>query len=425
MIKNNKGFTNYGKSNYGFMGWNYIELFSNKAQYKEGETNIVGYETIKDVARSQSIANSPLTESVARFSNFNNITIMAGDNFSQIPTATFVAAWDQIPKINAADKEFYEGQTVTREDLLQGVIALDKEDGTLTAKVLITKIQYAEGKGNPKQKGETKVWKGGMPKDEMLDTWFLQMDKDDSPVIHKITYEVTDSAGNMVEKTVNLRVKYNEFPIIQAEDRYFTLEEAQAGIITKDLLMKQAVEEKRTIVTDEEDDRLYTDTFSDKLEIVSFHPEEFKTFKQSGYVAVTYHIKDSMGKETYCNFTVHVMKDGIVPDVPVTKYVRFIEKKYYDLNKDMNPDTLTEKEEKEYNSNGGLNVDSKWYRNTEYVAVLSKFRDDRQKPEQIWKLAPDNVREVKRYVEKHGIGNFKEDNALALFVDEFSCYRMK
>ena len=62
-----------------------------------------------------------------------------------------------------------------------------------------------------------------MSKEELLDTWFLQLDKKDSPVTHKVVYQVKDSIGNITEESCKVKIKYNEFPVIEAQDRYFTL----------------------------------------------------------------------------------------------------------------------------------------------------------------------------------------------------------
>ena len=77
----------------------------------------------------------------------------------------------------------------------------DQEDGNLTEQVRIVRIEYASGRvtEHGKADGETKVWKEGMPKEELLDTWFLQLDKKDSPVMHQVVYQVKDSIGNITE----------------------------------------------------------------------------------------------------------------------------------------------------------------------------------------------------------------------------------
>ena len=60
-----------------------------------------------------------------------------------------------------------------------------------------------------------------MPKEELLDTWFLQLDKKDSPVMHQVVYQVKDSIGNITEVPCKVKIKYNEFPVIEAQDRLF------------------------------------------------------------------------------------------------------------------------------------------------------------------------------------------------------------
>ena len=80
-----------------------------------------------------------------------------------------------------------------------------------------------------------------MPDDKKLDTWFLELDDKDAPVEHQIIYSVKDSAGNETAREWPVKVKYNEFPVIEAEDRYFTLEEAKEGRITEEALLRGAI----------------------------------------------------------------------------------------------------------------------------------------------------------------------------------------
>lgn len=69
----------------------------------------------------------------------------------------------------------------------------------------------------------------------------MQLDKNDSPVTHTITYQVKDSAGNVTTAKKTVQVIYNEFPTIKANDFKFTLNEAQNGKITKDALLEKAI----------------------------------------------------------------------------------------------------------------------------------------------------------------------------------------
>ena len=95
-----------------------------------------------------------------------------------------------------------------------------------------------------------KEWKDGMSDTDLLDTWFMELPKELSPVKHVVTYEVTANSGLTTKATQDVYVKYNEFPTIYAEDRYFTLEEAQAGKITDKVLREDAIGEGKISADD-------------------------------------------------------------------------------------------------------------------------------------------------------------------------------
>ena len=56
---------------------------------------------------------------------------------------------------------FMKGTTVPKEDLLNGIIANDKIDGSLTNQIIITQIDYAAGKvvNGKKQDAYSQTWK--------------------------------------------------------------------------------------------------------------------------------------------------------------------------------------------------------------------------------------------------------------------------
>ena len=332
---------------------------------------------------------------------------------------SFYAIWDRAPEISAPDKEYFEGETVKREHLLQHIESTDPEDGDLVEQVKVIQIEYAPGKvmENGKADRSVQTWKDGMTEEDILDTWFLQLDKKDSPVTHKVTYQVVDSIGNVTEKTCHVAVKYNEFPVIEAQDRYFTLEEARNGKITESVLKEQAVTEGKLKAEDFEEGNL-----SKKLKLLDFHPEEFQAFTNSGYVMLNWHVQDSMGpdqkgKETIVPFLVYVVKDGEVPKVPEKQSVRFINETYYRLNQETETESLTEAEKAEYNKNGGLCVDSKWYQEEEYRKLIE---DTWKKTSgKVYRFTHEDARRAEDFVEVHGIGNSENANALALFAGEF------
>ena len=333
-------------------------------------------------------------------------------------TVTLYAKWySAAPELEAKDATYYEGQDITKAMLLKNVTkASDVEDGDMVGKVIITKIEYSAGKlvdGKP-QAAYTKSWTNGMPDSEKLDTWFQQLPKEKAPVTHKITYQVTDLSGKTTTKTSTITVKYNEFPVIKAEDRYFTLEEAKSGKITKDVLLKEAIASGKLKAEDKEDG-----VISNKVTILDYKDTDFKNVNGNATVTVIFKVNDSMGpsgvgKETVCEVKVKIIDSGSDywrdDDGTARKQVRFITQKYYDKNKDTDFHGMTSEEIEASSNNGGLNVMSKWYQNAAYKALLTgSFAKDAGTD---YKISAEKAKELKQKIESNGIGNSKSSNAL-------------
>ena len=335
-----------------------------------------------------------------------------------------IAQWDLAPEIKANDKTYYEGMTVTRADLLKDVVANDKEDGVITNKLIITKIEYSAGKlvNGKKQAAYTQEWANGMPADAKLDTWFMQLDKADSPVKHKVTYKVVDKVGNVTTKTITVYVKYNNAPVITTIDRYYTLKEAQSGVISADELLKNSITNNKMKSTDIEEGNL-----SSKVELVDFNPSDFTKLTTSAVVTVTYRVHDSygpngVGKETINQFKVYITdpdRPPIRPDdsASIVKHVRFITKKYYDLNKDKKDKDLTDEEIAKANANGGLRVGCSWYSNPEYKSEITATFDKTSGT--TYKFSHEDVEKIQGYINTNGIGNAKKANSLSTFYQKF------
>ena len=97
--------------------------------------------------------------------------------------------------------------------------------------------------------------------------------------------------------------------------------------------------------------------------------------------------------------------------------IRFINKKYYDLNKGVNPDTLSEEEKEARNGNGGLNVESKWYHDPEYQAVIEAAFGKTQGTD--YEFTKEDIDKIKAYVDANGIGTTRSDAALDNFYSQF------
>ena len=413
-IRKNKNYTEFSRKGYSFAGWadNERDAGTGTVKFPENKKNIVIFDELCQIADEQ-----------------QKDTV----NRPGIPEVKMYSVWNGIPEIKANSvQEFYEGTEVTREMLLSNMKAFDEEDGDITGNIRIICIKYAGRKhtDGAKQEGEIAFWKEDMPADEKLDTWFLQMDKNDSPVTHLITYAVTDSAGteNVLEWPV--KVRYNEFPVIEAADRYFTLEEARAGNITEAEIVERALESGRIKVSDQEDDILYPGSILKKVKLVNFKPEEFLEFNKPGYVVLTCSVQDNMGpggagKETLIQFTVYILKDGEIVKPEGAKYVRFINRENYEKNADRETKNLSEEEKENLNRNGGLHVDSMWYQNPEYKALLLDLWEEERTADKVWDFSREDVRKVKEYINIHGIGNSREENALSGFLRQFGSFERR
>lgn len=404
IVRKNEGFTGYKQNGYKFRGWDSNHEVSPKTvRYPEEKECRVSFEELLSLAVKQNGGVYPEGKDTVDLRLY--------------------AVWDKVPEITADGiREFYEGVEVPRSELLSNVKAIDLEDGDITNQLRIVQIKYAAGKVSEsgKQAEYEAAWEHDMPNESKLDTWFLCMEETDSPVQHEITYAVTDSAGNESLLKWMVKVRYNEYPEIEAKERYFTLEEAQSGVITEQVLLDEALETNMLKVMDKEDDVLIPGSMEANIKIQDFHSEEFINFQDAGFVTITYSVKDSMGpdgqgKETFRQCTIHIVEDGEIVTTKPVKYVRFINQKYFDKNQHIESDAS----EEQTNENGGLYPNSKWYRIPEYQELLSGSLNGSNVKKEVWKLSNLDVTNVKKYVNEHGIGNSKEEGALQKFLEKF------
>ena len=419
-VKKNAGYTAYKKNRATYIGWDKrTKVNAKETAYRESNVNIITWEDLEDI-RDYAKAQKAKSRMAVR-----TMAASADTKAATIEEAPLNATWDEAPTIDTTGKAgawYYEGTTVTRDDLLEGITASDDVDGSLTNKIIITKIAYSAGKvvDGTKQPAYQRTWTNGMPASENLDTWFLQLAKEDKKAVHTVTYQVTDSVGNVTTATAQIEVRYNEFPTITSEDRYFTLDEAKAGKITANALLNDTNVDgtRKTFAWDNEENDL-----TNRLTLLDFNADEFKHFEESGYRKVTLHVQDSMGpggkgKETTKQITVYVVKDGEIPEVEKAKNVRFIDEKNYNKNKDCNPDTMTQEEKDQANKNGGLNVDSKWYTEEDYRDLIQETFHKTSGT--VYSYTLDDIEEMREFVDEHGVGNSQEADALDKFAEQFN-----
>lgn len=437
-VQKNSGYTRFSRKNYTFQGWTY-KPNKKTPHYSEKTANVISYDDLRDIYleqqadgitgdmfKTQSTKSSRSVAGIALAAMQNALSglifpaqVQAAEN-DQVWDVYMLDTWDKVPTITWKENTFWEGTDVYKADLLKNIRISDLEDGTIdVSKLVINSITYSAGKleNGTKAASYTVNYPKGMQDSDKLDTWFMQLDKNDSPVTHVLHCSVTDSAGNVAKADITVKVKYNEFPTITAQDRYFTLEEAQGGQITKDALLKNAITDGKLSANDTEEGNL-----NNKLDMVDFKASDFTSFTDSGYVTVTFHVQDSMGpggkgKETYRQIKVYVVKDGVIEEPEKAQNIRFINKKYYDLNKGVNPDTLSEEEKEARNGNGGLNVESKWYHDPEYQAVIEAAFGKTQGTD--YEFTKEDIDKIKAYVDANGIGTTRSDAALDNFYSQF------
>lgn len=159
-------------------------------------------------------------------------------------------AENTIPTITATDKEIIQGQTF---DPLKDVSATDAEDGNITSLIKIT--------------------------NNNIDI--------NTPGIYQVTYEVTDTYGISVTKTINVTIIADEEPTINASDKN--------TILNKEINLLTGV-----TATDKEDG-IITEIIVDDSKV---------NYKEIGEYEITYTVKDSFGHIVSKTVTLTIKEDA-------------------------------------------------------------------------------------------------------------------
>ncbi len=238
-----------------------------------------------------------------------------------------LAKWDSCPTITVTPgekMEFYEGEEVTKGDLIRHLTAHDKEDNRdmeanpdLNDKLRIVKISYPKSENSSQEAYEEK-YEEDVPADFLLDTYYLKLQEDESVDV-LVTFAVTDSAGNITQEEIPVKVKYNHYPTISSEDIFYYLkEEANQGKITAEELIGRAT------AMDKEDGDI-----TGQIELKDFDPQGFKLQTQAkAEFTITYQVTDAYRKTSYKNVKIMVWdEEAAIAEMP-KHYVRYISEKY-------------------------------------------------------------------------------------------------
>lgn len=233
---------------------------------------------------------------------------------------------------------------------------------------------------------------------------FLGWAFEDGKDLFEPQHVIGETVSSLAEEdgaAVTLYAVWDDCPWIHAEDLYFSLEQAQSGYITYDLLMDYAEAEDREdgspILPGEHEN-------GTSFKMTNYAPTDFTQFNASGASSETYQVVDSAGSVYRKTIMVHVVDTTPIP-VEQVGTVRFINEYYYDQPYE----------------NGGLEDDSVWKTDPDYAAVLKRAFDNLKNdaPEMQFVFTHEDILEMKEFVRVNGTGKTKYEDALERFYDQF------
>ena len=223
-------------------------------------------------------------------------------------------------------------------------------------------------------------------------------------------WKAGDIVRNLVAEDggeITLYAVWDDCPWIQAQDLYYTLEQAQSGFITEEEILSHAT------ATDREDgspilpgtnpapsDPEVCTSFT----IPDYQAEEFTNLQHDFATSENLTVVDHVGNTYVKQIMVHVTDTTPVKVKPEGK-TRFISEKYFNLD----------------HEHGGLEENSIWMTDPDYHSALQKAFDNLKNdtPEDEFLIPHETILEMKQYVQEHGIGNSKEPGALTEFYNRF------
>ena len=255
--------------------------------------------------------------------------------------------------------------------------------------------------------------KAEAPKKKVYASIFMGWALEDGKDTFIPKWKAGDIVQNLVAEDggeITLYAVWDDCPWIQAQDLYYTLEQAQSGFITEEEILSHAT------ATDREDGSPILpgtnpapsdpEVFT-SFTIPDYQAEEFTNLQHDFATSENLTVVDHVGNTYVKQIMVHVT--DTTPKKPtqmdLTGVTRFINSKYY--NKSF--------------EEGGLEDNSIWKVDPEYKAALESALNnmDHDTPVETYVFSKETIKQMKQYVETHGIGNSKEPDALNNFYNQF------
>ena len=252
--------------------------------------------------------------------------------------------------------------------------------------------------------------KAEAPKKKVYASIFMGWAMEDGKDTFIPKWKAGDIVQNLVTEDggeITLYAVWDDCPWIQAQDLYYTLEQAQSGFITEEEILSHAT------ATDREDGSPILpgtnpapsdpEVFT-SFTIPDYQAGEFTNLQHDFATSENLTVVDHTGNTYVKQIMVYVVDTTPVVEKPEGK-TRFISEKYFKLD----------------HEHGGLEENSIWMTNPEYHAALQRAFDNLKNdtPEDEFLIPHETILEMKQYVQDHGIGNSKEPGALTEFYNRF------
>lgn len=255
--------------------------------------------------------------------------------------------------------------------------------------------------------------KAEAPKKKVYASIFMGWALEDGKDTFIPKWKAGDIVQNLVAEDggeITLYAVWDDCPWIQAHDLYYTLEQAQSGFITEEEILSHAT------ATDREDGSPILpgtnpapsdpEVFT-SFTIPDYQESEFTNLQHDFATSENLTVVDHTGNTYVKQIMVYVTDTTPkkITQMDLTGVTRFINSKYY---------------HKPYEE-GGLEDNSIWKVDPEYRAALESALNnmDNDTPVETYVLSKETIKEIKKYVEDHGIGNSREPDALNNFYELF------
>ena len=287
-------------------------------------------------------------------------------------------------------------ETDTPDDMDEAEATETEDDSDDANDEELDKIEEDKKAEEPKKKVYASIFMG----------WALEDGKD--------TFIPKWKAGDIVQNLVaedggeiTLYAVWDDCPWIQAQDLYYTLEQAQSGFITEEEILSHATaidrEDGSPILPGTNPAPSDPEVFT-SFTIPDYQESEFTNLQHDFATSENLTVVDHTGNTYVKQIMVYVVDTTPVVEKPEGK-TRFISEKYFKLD----------------HEHGGLEENSIWMTDPDYYFALQKAFDNLKNdtPEDEFLIPHETILEMKQYVQEHGIGNSKEPGALTEFYNRF------